>query len=279
MTDLTETSGAWSAQDAAWLALLAGRAATTDAATEREAAALRQATLAQHERFAAELSEADLARGREQLRFRLAREGLLQTAQPWWRQPPAWAGVAAALVGVLLLTPLLLERQSPLLPSERGGDMTVPSVSAPPPGSRCLTLHAQAQAANDRNDLSQLRDLYAAARQTVDCDAPFLAGLGRQVARLYVQQVQARLAQDAAADVIADLQASLSYAPLWQAAAMLGDAYQDRGDFTAAVRYYQDALTAMNDRAATPQPPDPAYVQQLTAKLEQARRQISTQPH
>lgn len=280
MTDLTENSGAWSEQDAAWLALLAGRAATADAATQREATALRRAVLAQHERFAAELSDADLTRGREQLRFRLAREGLLQAAQPWWRRPPAWAGMAAALVGVLLLSPLLLERQEQaLLPSERGGDIAASPVSITPPVNRCLALHAQAQAASDHNNLTQLRDLYTAARQTADCDAPFLTGLGRQIARLHIQQVQARLAQNPAADVVADLRAALEYAPLWQALAMLGDAYQDRGDFAAAVRYYQDALTTMNDRVATPQPPDPAYVQQLTTKLEQSRHQAATQPH
>lgn len=279
MTDLTENSGAWSTQDAAWLALLAGRAATADAATQREAAALRQAVLTQHERFAAELSAADLRRGHEQLRFRLAREGLLQATQPWWQRPPAWAGLAAALAGVLLLGPLLLERQEQtLLPSERGGAITAPPVSTTPPVNRCLALHVQAQAANERNDLTQLRDLYAAARQTTDCDAPFLTGLGRQVARLYIQQIQARLVQNAADDVMADLKTALEYASLWQALAMLGDAYQDRGDFASATRYYQDALTAMNDRAATPQPPDSAYVQQLTTKLEQTRRQAAAQP-
>lgn len=57
-------------------------------------------------------------------------------------------------------------------------------------------------------------------------------------------------------DVLED---ALSYGPVWQAAAWLGDIGFDAGRFAEAARRYQEALTHISDVQATPQaPPEPA---------------------
>ncbi len=109
-----------------WLTLLAGRPAP-DASprTRREADLLRQAVLARQNPFVGELTDADLIRGRERLRFQLRREVPPPTSRrPGWRHPARLAGLAAGLVGIALL-PLL---RSPDLPPPDNG----PGVEPPP---------------------------------------------------------------------------------------------------------------------------------------------------
>lgn len=104
-----------------WLTLLAGQPApAADSRTRREAEMLRQAVLARPVRPINELSDADLARGRERLRFRLRRE----TPPPapvrsGWRRPALWSGLAAGLAGLALL-PLLWSPGSPPPGAESG---------------------------------------------------------------------------------------------------------------------------------------------------------------
>lgn len=111
-----------------WLALLAGRPAPkADSRTRREAEILRQAVLERQAPPIRELSDADLLRGRERLRFRLRR----QTPPPapirsWWRHPALLSGLAAGLVGIAIL-PLLWS--SP--PSPEAGPQF-----APPPRTK-----------------------------------------------------------------------------------------------------------------------------------------------
>ncbi len=88
-----------------WLALLAGQP-VPDASpgTRREADFLRQAVLAWQSRPVSQLTDADLIRGRERLRFQLRREAP-PPGPNWfgWRRPALLAGLAAGLVGIALL--------------------------------------------------------------------------------------------------------------------------------------------------------------------------------
>jgi hypothetical protein len=108
-----------------WLALLAGRPAPdARSRTRREAEILRQAVLARQARRVGELSEADLIRGRERLRFQLRRETSSPTSlRPGWRHPALLVGLAAGLAGIALL-PLL--RAPDLLPPDSGPGLEPP---------------------------------------------------------------------------------------------------------------------------------------------------------
>lgn len=112
--------------DGDWLALLAGRS-VPDASlrTRQEADLVRQAVLVRQSRPVGQLTDADLIRGRERLRFQLQREVPPPTSiRPGWRHPALLAGLAAGLVGIALL-PLL---RSPDLPSPGTG----PGLQPPP---------------------------------------------------------------------------------------------------------------------------------------------------
>ena len=89
--------------DEDWLALLAGKPAPdADARTRQDAEILRQAVLRRQAQAVEELSDADLARGRERLQFQLRRT---MPSSTWnkWRHPALWAGLAAGLVGIVIL--------------------------------------------------------------------------------------------------------------------------------------------------------------------------------
>ncbi len=109
-----------------WLALLAGRPAPeADSRTRQEADLLRQAVLRRQSRLVGELTDADLIRGRERLRFQFQHEARPPAPSRFgWQRPALLAGLAAGLVGIVLL-PLL---RSPDLPSPGTG----PGLQPPP---------------------------------------------------------------------------------------------------------------------------------------------------
>ena len=111
--------------DEDWLALLAGKPAPdANACTRQDAEILRQAVLRRQAQAFEELSDADLARGRERLQFQL-RRAMPSPARRGWRHPALWAGLAAGLVGIVILP--LWRLSNPPLPE------THPVVAQAPP--------------------------------------------------------------------------------------------------------------------------------------------------
>lgn len=134
----------------------------------------------------------------------------------------------------------------------------------------CEQIYREAQQAE--GDGSRLATLHRQALHEARCDRAFNVALGRKAAIAKFLDIVERVdGGEPPERVEADLEASLTYARLWQALDFLGDIAREREAYALASRRYQEALSAMDDGEVTTQPPAPEAIAAIFKKAESSR--------
>lgn len=138
--------------------------------------------------------------------------------------------------------------------------------------SDCDSLAEAIQAAARTGDTAELAHHSARIATEPTCPDAYRAKLSRVSAYGYLRAVSQHLAAGSSLPQQEDLlRQSLSLSRTWQALAMLGDLHHQRKDYAAAARTYQEALSKINDPAATQSPPDEATIATIFQKASEAR--------
>ncbi len=136
----------------------------------------------------------------------------------------------------------------------------------------CTALRAQVEQARASGDLQRLTELYELVTVDPACDDTYRNWLGPVVSRFIIREVQR---QTTAGKPLVDfeelLKNSLLYHEHWMAFSFLGDIADQREEFTAATKYYQNALAVIDNERSTPKPPPNDVIARLHKSAEQSR--------
>jgi outer membrane protein OmpA-like peptidoglycan-associated protein len=126
----------------------------------------------------------------------------------------------------------------------------------------CASYEQAVQDALARNDHGALKSAYD--NVTACDDAVFRAGLGRAIAgKLFNRLTAERKTSD-------NLNEILSYGRVWQAEATLGDLSYRAHNYAKAAAQLQDALTTINDKSVTANPPPQDTIGAIFHQAEEA---------
>lgn len=136
----------------------------------------------------------------------------------------------------------------------------------------CTLLRGRFEAAQQARDLAAMKATADELAVAAGCEDAFRDWARGTVARALAQSVRAAVTGGAPlADQAPALEEALSYGPVWQAAAWLGDIAYDAGRYGEASRRYQEALGQIADERATPQAPPETVIAHLFGRAEVAR--------
>lgn len=141
-------------------------------------------------------------------------------------------------------------------------------LAAPVMADTCVTLAQEGHAAWKSENLAELETLLTRALGCPDEQftlSLWAAGLAWNEA---LAQYQAGASE---AQQKASLERVLTFAPLWQAHAALGDMAANRREHGTAANHYQEALDAINSAALTPAEPPAATIEALFRKAQTSR--------
>jgi len=143
---------------------------------------------------------------------------------------------------------------------------------AGPAHADCAALRAAAASAQTAGQTAQLETLYEQVRIEPSCDDAFRDQFGRVVARTLEREVYDGVnAGQPLAGFEPKLTRSLKYARQWRVLAWLGDIAREGRRYDESCRYYQDALTVIQDEAATPKAPPPDVIEKIFRLAEETR--------
>ena len=113
-------------------------------------------------------------------------------------------------------------------------------------------------------DLDAARRHYDAVENEVGCDSAYRRKVKRALSNLHAQVAQERLAGGASlASQRALLERGRAYAGTWLTLYMLGDVAHDAREYDRAAALYQEALVAINNKTATPEPPPDSVIDRI----------------
>lgn len=136
----------------------------------------------------------------------------------------------------------------------------------------CERIREEFDIARKGRHLADMKAIAGDLAVTSGCDNTFRDWVRLTVARELARDARDKITAGAPiANQASILEEALSYGPVWQAAAWLGDIAYDAGRFADAARRYQEALTAIADVQGTPQPPPEPVIEQVFRRAELAR--------
>ena len=119
----------------------------------------------------------------------------------------------------------------------------------------CREVAKPLQEALAARDLDAARRHYDAVENEVGCDSAYRRKAKRALSNLHAQVAQERLAGGASlASQRALLERGRAYAGTWLTLYMLGNVAHDAREYDRAAALYQEALVAINNKTATPEP-------------------------
>ena len=129
----------------------------------------------------------------------------------------------------------------------------------------CREVAKPLQEALAARDLDAARRHYDAVQNEFDCpDDTHRAKAGRALSNLHAHVARERLAGGASlASQRALLERGRAYAGTWPTLALLGDVAHDARDYDRAAALYQEALVAINNKTATPEPPPDSVIDRI----------------
>ena len=128
----------------------------------------------------------------------------------------------------------------------------------------CREVAEPLQEALAARDLDAARRHYDAVENEVGCDSAYRRKAKRALSNLHAQVAQERLAGGASlASQRALLERGRAYAGTWLTLSLLGDVAHDAREYDRAAALYQEALVAINNETATPEPPPDSVIDRI----------------
>ena len=128
----------------------------------------------------------------------------------------------------------------------------------------CREVAEPLQQALAARDLDAARRHYDAVENEVGCDSAYRRKVKRALSNLHAQVAQERLAGGASlASQRALLERGRAYAGTWLTLSLLGDVAHDAREYDRAAALYQEALVAINNETATPEPPPDSVIDRI----------------